>query len=88
MGGVVADWANDRVEGFEKSIVRFRHTLAGRPLFSDDGLVDVLDRYPRQAMGIFTMGEDLEDWQSWRRGTANGLDGAALLEAVNQGPRK
>jgi hypothetical protein len=85
MGGVVADWSNDRIEGFEKSIVRFRHTLAERPLFSDEGLVDLLDRYPRQAMGIFTMGEDLEDWQSWRRGTANGLDGAALLEAVKQG---
>ena len=85
MGGVVADWSNDRIEGFEKAIVRFRHTLAERPLFSDAGLIGVLNRYPRDAMGIFTMGEDLEDWQSWRRGTANGLDGAALLEAVRQG---
>ena len=85
MGGVVAGWSEEQIDGFEHEIVRFRHTLAERPLFSDAGLVDVLDRYPRQAMGIFTMGEDLEDWQSWRRGTANGLDGAALLEAVNQG---
>ena len=85
MGGVVADWSSDRIEGFEKAIVRFRHTLAERPLFSDAGLIGVLNRYPRDAMGIFTMGEDLEDWQSWRRGTANGLDGAALLEAVRQG---
>jgi hypothetical protein len=85
MGGVIADWSNDRIEGFEKSVVRFRHTLAERPLFSDAGLVSVLNHYPREAMGIFTMGEDLEDWQSWRRGTAHGLDGAALLEAVRQG---
>ncbi|HEY5007539.1 MAG TPA: hypothetical protein VII42_06025 [Caulobacteraceae bacterium] len=85
MGGVVADWSNDRIEGFEKAIVRFRHSLAERPLFSDAGLIGVLNRYPREAMGIFTMGEDLEDWQSWRRGTANGLDGMALLEAVRQG---
>jgi hypothetical protein len=85
MGGVVADWSNDRIEGFEKAIVRFRHSLAERPLFSDAGLIGVLNRYPRDAMGVFTMGEDLEDWQSWRRGTAHGLDGAALLEAVRQG---
>ena len=85
MGGVVAGWSEQQIDGFEHEIVRFRHTLAERPLFSDDGLMDMLDRYPRQAMGVFTMGEDLEDWRSWRRGTANGLDGAALLEAVKQG---
>lgn len=85
MGGVIANWSADRIEGFETSIVRFRHTLADRPLFTDAGLIGVLDRYPREAMGVFTMGDDLEDWRSWRRGAANGLDGAALLEAVKQG---
>ncbi len=85
MGGVIADWSQEQIEGFEKAIVRFRHTLAERPLFSDAGLIGVLDRYPRQAMGVFTMGEDLEDWRSWRRGTADSLDGAALLEAVKSG---
>jgi hypothetical protein len=85
MGGVIANWSADRIDGFETSIVRFRHTLADRPLFTDAGLIGVLNRYPREAMGVFTMGEDLEDWRSWRRGAAKGLDGAALLEAVKQG---
>jgi hypothetical protein len=85
VGGVIANWSADRIEGFEHAIVRFRHTLAERPLFADAGLISVLDRYPREAMGVFTMGEDLEDWRSWRRGAAKDLDGAALLQAVKQG---
>jgi len=31
------------------------------------------------------MGEDLEDWQSWRRGSARGLSGDRLLAAVREG---
>jgi hypothetical protein len=85
MGGVITDWSQARIDGFEKSIVRFRHSLAERPPFTDDGLASLLDRYPRDVMGVFTMGEDLEDWQSWRRGTAHDLSGAALLEAVKAG---
>jgi hypothetical protein len=57
MGGVVAGWSDEQIAGFEHEIVRFRHTLAERPLFSDAGLIGVLNRYPREAMGVFTMGD-------------------------------
>ena len=85
MGAVVADWAADQVAGFQKKVIAFRHSLHERTMFSDEGLAAILDRYPREAMGVFTMGEDLEDWQSWRRGSARGLSGDQLLAAVQEG---
>ena len=85
MGAVVADWAADQVAGFQKKVIAFRHSLHERTMFSDEGLAAILDRYPREAMGVFTMGDDLEDWRSWRRGSARGLSGDRLLAAVQEG---
>ncbi|HKT53219.1 MAG TPA: hypothetical protein VJP88_02110 [Caulobacteraceae bacterium] len=81
----VRDWPADNIARFGKDIVTFRHALADLPLFSDEGLADVLDRYPREALGVFTMGEDLENWRSWRRGSAGAISGADLLAAVREG---
>ena len=85
MGYVVKCWPEDQVSGFQKQVVGFRHTLHERPMFADEGLASILHRYPREAMGVFTMGEDLEDLGSWRRGTADGMSGDQLLAAVQAG---
>ncbi len=45
----------------------------------------MLDRYPREKLGVFTMGDDLVAWRTWRRGLAEGLSGAEIVEAVKQG---
>jgi hypothetical protein len=84
-GAMIADWTDEAICGFENSIVRVRHGLHQRPMFSDEGLARVLDLYPREALGAFTMGEDLEDWGSWRRGGVQGLTGDQLLGAVKDG---
>ena len=82
---MIAEWTDEAVAGFETSILRLRHGLHQRPMFSDEGLAGILDRYPREALGAFTMGEDLEDWGSWRRGNVQGLSGDELLRAVQDG---
>jgi hypothetical protein len=46
---------------------------------------DALDRYPRDKLGVFTMGDDPQDWRSWRRGQAGDLTGKELLETVRTG---
>ena len=84
-GAMIADWTDTDVDGFEKEILRVRHRLHERPMFSDEGLARILDLYPREALGAFTMGEDLEDWGSWRRGGVQGLSGEQLLMAVHEG---
>jgi len=82
---VIADWTPGKAEAFGKTVLRFRHGLHERPMFSDEGLIEVLDRYPRDKLGVFTMGEDPVAWRSWRRGLADGLSGEALFEAVQRG---
>jgi hypothetical protein len=54
-------------------------------MFSDEGLESVLDRYPRDRLGVFTMGRDLTETSTWRRGAAGGLSGEKLLSAVRSG---
>ena len=82
---LILDWDADKAEGFGAKTLGFRHRLHERPMFADEGLIEVLDRYPRDKLGVFTMGDDPVAWKSWRRGTADGLTGAELLEAVKQG---
>ena len=79
------DWTPDKVARFGRDILSFRHALHERPMFSDEGLASIIDRYPREKLGIFTMGEDRTDWTSWRRGSAGTLSGVQLLERVQAG---
>lgn len=80
-GGVDARAARD----FGREARVFRHHLHHRPMFDDDALASLLDRYPRERLGVFTMNGDPTDWRSWRRGQAGALSGKALLDIVRRG---
>ncbi|HWA60879.1 MAG TPA: hypothetical protein VG939_05865 [Caulobacteraceae bacterium] len=82
---VIADWTADKAAAFTRRTMTFAHDLHERPMFTDEGLAEVLDRYPREALGVFTMGEDPVAWRSWRRGEAGALCGEKLLEAAKAG---
>lgn len=82
---IIRDWTDDRRRAFGEEVLTFDHDLHQRPLFGDAGLADLLDRYPREKLGVFTMGEDPREWRTWRRGTAGGLPGARLLEMAKAG---
>lgn len=82
---VIADWTPEKAQGFTKANLTFRHELHERPLFSDEGLEKLLDRYPREKLGVFTMGEDPVAWTTWRRGSPGALTGSQLLEAAKTG---
>jgi hypothetical protein len=82
---VITDWTPEKGRRFTKANLVFRHGLHERPMFDDAGLEELLDRYPREKLGVFTMGEDPVAWTSWRRGCASGLSGSKLLEAAQSG---
>lgn len=82
---MILDWTDGKARAFTHELTQFRHDLHERPMFSDAALADVLDRYPRSALGVFTMGEDPVAWETWRRGSAGELTGAELLEAARLG---
>ncbi|MDB5440131.1 MAG: hypothetical protein JWM33_2558, partial [Caulobacteraceae bacterium] len=72
---VIKDWTADKAQAFGGETLEFDHGLHERPMFNDAGLEQLLDQYPRDQLGVFTMGADPIDWRSWRRGEAGGLSG-------------
>src|SRR4051812_9474036 len=82
---LITTWDNDSAAGFGKAEVSVRHGLHQRAMFDDASLAALLDRYPRDQLGVFTMGEDPVDWRTWRRGEAGALSGAELLAEVRAG---
>lgn len=82
---VITDWTPEKARDFTTTNLAFEHGLHERPMFSDEGLVSLLDRYPRDKLGVFTMGHDPVDWQSWRRGSPGNLTGDQLLLAAKEG---
>ena len=82
---LITDWTPQKGAAFGKANLAFKHGLHERPMFSDAGLEELLDRYPREKLGVFTMGEDPVAWTTWRKGAANGLSGSKLLEAAQAG---
>jgi hypothetical protein len=82
---VISDWTAEKARNFGREVLTFEHDLHSRPLFDDEGLADLLDRYPRERLGVFTMGHDPVEWRTWRRGTAGALPGKLLLEMAREG---
>jgi hypothetical protein len=67
---------------FGNTATRHAHSLAADPLFTDAGLADLLDRYPRDRVGVYSMGDGP---RSWRRGRLGDISGAELVQAVKDG---
>jgi len=82
---VIDQWTTEQPQKFGRANLSFQHALHERSLFSDEGLAEILDIYPRDKLGVFTMGDDPVAWRTWRRGVAKGLSGAELIEAVKHG---
>lgn len=82
---VITDWTPAKAAAFTKETLGFEHALHERAMFNDQGLISLLDRYPREHLGVFTMGHDPVDWKSWRSGSAGDLSGEQLLRAAKEG---
>ncbi len=82
---VITDWTREKAKAFGRENLMFKHALHERPMFDDEGLARLLDLYPRDKLGVFTMGEDPQAWKTWRKGAAGDLSGDQLLEAAKSG---
>jgi hypothetical protein len=81
----IVKWPQDVAARFANETLVLAHDLDQRPMFSDAGLIALLDRYPREHLEVFTMGTDPVDWKSWVRGSVDDLSGAELFKAVHEG---
>jgi hypothetical protein len=61
------------------------HRLHENPLFTNDGLAELLDRVPRSIVHPYTFGDDPRFLEDWRRGADTDLPGKELLEIVERG---
>jgi len=69
---------------FGKEPLVARHNLAGSELFSDESLIDLLDRHPRDLVYAITMGHDPAREEN-RLALHDGVSGRDLLDAVKRG---
>lgn len=81
---IITNWTDGAADFGRRSLV-FNHNLHERPMFDDAGLESLLDRYPRERLGVYTMGEDPRAWRTWRRGSPGRMTGSQLLEAAKAG---
>src|SRR5262245_22642390 len=61
------------------------HRLQETGLFNEERLVEMLDRYPRAKLQVFTMGADPEDLSDWQPVDTSGATGRQIYDAVKVG---
>lgn len=82
---ILTDWSPEKSAALGREPLQFRHRLHERLMFTDAGLIEAIDRYPRERLLVFTMGDDPVDSSTWRRGIAGDLTPAELLAACRDG---
>ena len=83
---VLTDWTETHAKDFGKTPLTAHHNLHLRDMFSDAGLADLLDRYPRDAFNLYTMDNSREAGRdSFRKGLPGKLNGEEILDAVKKG---
>jgi hypothetical protein len=78
-------WTKEQSLAFGHQPVKARHRLSELELFSDASLVALLESHPREALQVFTMGNDLTRRSDWQPVDTAGASGDDLLKAVYRG---
>ncbi|MEO0818190.1 MAG: hypothetical protein AAFX86_12910 [Pseudomonadota bacterium] len=78
-------WPDDARIAFGHAPVIGRHALHEGELATDDGLIALLDAYPREHMGVYTFPPHAEGRVKARHGRAMDISGEDLLNAVKAG---
>jgi len=79
------DWCNRPFDSRGARPLLARHRLAQMDLFTDEALIDMLDRYPRNRLQAWTMGTDPLRREDWQPVDTTGVSGRDLLAAVKSG---
>ncbi|ESQ81216.1 hypothetical protein [Asticcacaulis sp. YBE204] len=78
-------WTDVQKAAFSKENLQFTHDVDKSPLFTDEALIALIDRYPRDKLEVFTMGYDPTNWGQWYLGRRGDHDGRSLMEGVRAG---
>lgn len=78
-------WDHSRGQRLGRDIVQTTHRLAELPIFSDQGLADLLDHYPREAVQVSTTGTNPAHPSQLRIGQLDDLSGSELIPMIRRG---
>jgi hypothetical protein len=81
---LLSGWTQQDFDTVERGVLVARHRLAETGLFSDEALVEIIDRHPVEDFSVNTMGADPNVFD-WREGDRNGVRADELLELVRKG---
>jgi hypothetical protein len=81
---LLVNWTPQDFNTVERGVLVARHTLAESGLFTDQALVEIIDRHPIEDFSVNTMGPD-PDVFDWREGHRNGVPAERLLDLVRNG---
>ena len=79
------DWPGQTFNAFGAEPLVARHGLKEHDFFTDEILIDLLDRYPRNRLQAWTMGTDPCRREEWQSVDTTGVSGVDLLTAVKTG---
>jgi len=84
---MLSDWTADKTAAFQKRIMSFDHNLASTGLFTDEALIDLLERHPSDKMDVCTMGRSDHPLypNKFRTGDFRDASGKTLLDAAKAG---
>ncbi len=68
-----------------RDVVETTHRLAELPIFSDEGLAAILDRYPREALRVTTMGDNPAHPNQLQHGKLGGYSGFDMIDMIRRG---
>jgi hypothetical protein len=81
---LLVNWTPQDFNTVERGVLVARHTLAESGLFTDQALVEIIDRHPIEDFSVNTMGPDPHVFD-WREGHRNGVPAERLLDLVRNG---
>lgn len=87
MDNLVRDWSQKHTERFEKEIVTFKHGLNETGLFTDEALIELLEKHPHEMIDVCTMGDPEHPIypNRFRTGDFRNVPGEVILEAAKAG---
>ncbi len=84
---ILTDWTDQHTQGFQKEIMTFGHDLDSTGLFTDEALIELLEKHPNEQLDVCSMGgmEHPLYPNKFRTGDFREADGKTILDAVKAG---
>lgn len=78
-------WDHQCDQRLLRDVVSTTHRLAELPVFSDEGLSELIDHYPAEAMMVMTMGHNPAHASELQYGVFDDIDGRQWIEMIRRG---